>query len=345
MDVHLNNKDLYCRLCCGKIKSKSRNVADFKKEIELLFSHDVDNDEPSSVSTKICESCRRKVERVHQGIYRAEPDNVAEFPNHTEEKCPICAKKVIPVTPFSVIKEDSLPLQYVNSVANKVGFVTVLIDKIKLVVAVLDLNESKLIIHLTKVVQIKADLTWVLKINGRNLDENDQIYKDFPLLNNKNLEEFFNCIKETVLCVGNNDFQDIIDDRLSNISEFKGIDGSIKALIENNNFQQLKDTSSTIRSVDCSLVVSSSSTRCERCSEFRRNTLNKIRYRKLNSPELPSKFKPNIYLTNNELRQKSTNLQVENKQLKKKIANLEKKLDQAIENDGVICQTGDHQFL
>ena len=239
MNEHLTKKDSYCRICHCKIDKKPAEASKHKDRILELFSHNIDSD-PPTCSKKICDNCRRKVVR-EPGVFRAEPCTIVDFPDHADENCRICNGKVLPQQQFSLVKINTRPvvtLKTLEAIAIKLGFVSLPQSKENniLLLAFMEVDQLNLTARATKVVQISSELAWTLSINGHNIPKSHEIYVTYPTLSKENMDDFFTYIKTCTTCTGNDDFQDIVDEKLLSISDFKGNDGKIRAYIENKYF-------------------------------------------------------------------------------------------------------------
>ena len=213
---------------------------------------------------------------------------------------------------FSVIKDNTLKLNRVKKAAIKVGYIFVPESNENIYVSTIEFSEGK--VTCSKVVQVGKNLNWNIMVFGKSLGLDHPMRQKFPTLDATNLIEFFTCLKEANICLGNDDFSDIVKDKLNGNIDFKDSSGNTRAYLETKDFNRINPDSITIRTVNCELLAEpTSSSRCSQCSKYRHNNLNKMRFRKDKSPEVTSKFKPDIHRSKEELLQKVNTLQVSNR--------------------------------
>ena len=154
------------------------------------------------------------------------------------------------------------------------------------------------------------------------------------MINSDNVNKFLKDIVDLKMCPGNEDFYEILDDKLEGSTQvFK------KAFVEDEDLNILYsyDQKSTIRVFDCEVLLSPlhQPNRCNKCAIFRK-TLN---VRKSRLPDVKSsavkKNRPNCTLSHKQMRKKLFTTGKEIHNLKKKQHQLEKQIHKHVRKNGV----------
>lgn len=346
MQNHLDRLENLCRLCRIKIKSKPRSLIEFKQHVQNLFEYNTDDDTDGKHPKNICDNCRRKLLKTEKENYKK--CAIVEFPTHSEtdvDDCLVCRSKLV-VVPISLIKDKSqnLNVRKLTRLANQFKLLIVNHDVKSFTVTKLDDFDPS---HpnsaiCSKLVRINLeDSSFNIYVFGKELDHHSHlVYSEYTILDDNNIMPFFNTVfNELTPCAGNDDLDDVIATR---ISEEKLPSGEIQSF-QFSNFDNLN----TIRSKSCQLLINQSnkSKKCEQCTTYRKNSLNKIRFRQEKSPEAPSKFTPNVCYTKPQLIQKAAALQKKITNLNKKNTRLLDKITKSMEIESVECSDEDSDFL
>ena len=130
-----------------------------------------------------------------------------------------------------------------------------------------------------------------------------------------NAEKIFSVLKEIKVCPGNDYFFEIVDNklRIKNDLFFKDKNSNVKAKIETSKGDGIEKLK-TIRVSACEFLIHKSSLCCIPCHDYRK-TLNTYKQRYLKEQE-PSIFKPNKFMTCEELSNKASQQQSEIRSLR-----------------------------
>ena len=130
------------------------------------------------------------------------------------------------------------------------------------------LNERNIVtIWLT----IKQDLTWELRAFQRDILDGPFFEMLPSVLTVENIDNVLGELKSAKICIGNNDFKDLIEHKVEGFGSFLP-----KGHLEDEQLNVLTTTALIIRSAECSVVPSSNHgpDRCEFCSKHRKTLLN-----------------------------------------------------------------------
>ena len=169
--------------------------------------------------------------------------------------------------------------------------------------------------------------------------------KNFPhTLFNYNLDFFFQTLNELRVCCGNQDFPGLILQKNSFCKNFSNKSGEDVAFVETLSGSKVNDFS-TIRHINCDLIVNTEHLRCQICSGYR-STLRAMEYRRKSSEgnEL-NMFSNDRYLTPLESFEKLKKLENEKSKLTSKIFFLREKIKQIIQKEGVTVDNSVDEML
>ena len=189
-------------------------------------------------------------------------------------------------------------------------------------------DKSSTLPHVNSFVCVLPDNTWTISVNGKDLLKDHPVYKEKLLVNSNNANEIFKTISGLKFCSGNDDFPELIKQKIEADGTFKDANYSVKATIMSSNHSTLADLN-VIRVNNCE-ILTNSSLRCKPCSTYRKY-LNVCSSRIL-SP--PSKYKPDVFRTKEELIDKSKSQSKEITLLKKSMARLHDKVLMLVKEEG-----------
>ena len=66
MELHSQALNFLCRLCGGKLSKYNYNKFELKRKLEKVCDIDVSNDTTLLHPTKVCDTCRRKLDRKYK---------------------------------------------------------------------------------------------------------------------------------------------------------------------------------------------------------------------------------------------------------------------------------------
>ena len=130
------------------------------------------------------------------------------------------------------------------------------------------LNERNIVtIWLT----IKQDLTWELRAFQRDILDGPFFEMLPSVLTVENIDNVLGELKSAKICIGNNDFKDLIEHKVEGFGSFLP-----KGHLEDEQLNVLTTTALIIRSAEYSVVPSSNHgpDQCEFCSKHRKTLLN-----------------------------------------------------------------------
>ena len=110
MENHCVNLSKFCRLCRSRVEGNPKQkkkvynpkmVTVYKETIKKLFDYDIDIDQDDICPKSVCNSCRRKLDRINSDSRDVLIESMAIFSSHNED-CQLC-KDNIEKHQFSVI--------------------------------------------------------------------------------------------------------------------------------------------------------------------------------------------------------------------------------------------------
>ena len=314
------------------------------QEILTLFSYDVANDCEELHPTKICNTCRRRLQDL-KGRQIVNTQTIAVFLPH-DENCKLCltkrgySKHVFAVNLLRKENENSFQKPFKNIEQIKQVAISHEFDIIKensegTIFSCCE--EIKDYIFINKSVKVFEDFSWRIFCYGRKVPSYSKVILSLPnIINRNNIEEVFTTLQSAKICFGNDDFPDLIKKKLDQGAElsFLDVNHNVKAVIETLNFQRFQKYS-TIRTVNCEVLFQGKSKRCSACQEHRA-VLNSASYRlSRDDPNVVKKNTAKIYLSRNQIGIKLTAYQKERRSLIDNRARLEKNIRQLVKKEGI----------
>ena len=182
------------------------------------------------------------------------------------------------------------------------------------------------------------DFSWRVYIYETEISPTCEPLQDFPRHNTvANAPNFFSHLNQLKSCPGNNDFPELIKNKLVHDMDLNFYDKrkNVKAKIENKRFESTNSLA-TIRVVNCWKIVSCQNNRCSECQSYRPQ-LNTRSSRAVKEESLVSLKKnvPNMYLPRKNLEQKAKELQKERRILKQSNDRLLKRIDKLAVSESV----------
>ena len=274
-----------------------------------MFCYNIREDIADVHPPHVCNSCRRKLDRCRNND--VESCKIAQFVEHQDSHCEICYSKLasyhfsIKIKDPAVVDKVSVKKIRICDVTQKgssYGFQQLVTDDLSLDCLVLSkpvYQESVSIITLT--IKIFPTFTWQVFIYERLLPNYSAVYKVLPtVLTLENVDSFFDVLSKTNICIGNNEFQNVINHKFERGLEltFLDKDKDCKAVIETNKLIDINKFD-TIRGIDCDILIHYTGIRCNKCLKYR-STLNMQSIHLLGQGET-KKHTPNIFLNRSQL--------------------------------------------
>jgi len=348
MENHILELSKLCRLCCKKIySSKSyiipKNVVDKKDEISELFNYDVASDSKYKHPHQICHKCSVKLDWVADNKY--EKVEIACFEEHKDGNCRLCRIHRLPEHHYKMIKSLVLDLNNVAVMARDFDFQQVITTSNTTVY----LSLQKIVAGTVKTIKsvlINADLSWKFWMYSRQiLRSNSPFLSTLPIiLTSETVRNFFYQLNNAKLCIGNDDFQDLISYKLegNTTNTFK------KGNIEDSELNGMFITENVVlRSSSCevSLAASYQPNRCPSCANYRRT----LKVMETRIPSIISsavkKKRPHTSLSKKQLRKKLFTSGKEIKDLHRKQSILENRLQRSVTRKGVTLDEESHGLI
>ena len=192
------------------------------KKSRKCFKYDISDDCPELHPQKICDVCRRKLNRAVTDNRQIVSQSIASFKEHDSD-CNVCFKKMkkrlFSIKFESDLYDTPLSMHDVELYAIKVGFIVTTDDNDSKVFSKLKYVEGKtIVVELS--VHVDNNLSWNLFAFEHEVPVNGDITSDFQShLNQCNYKHFFDILSSIKVCPGNNDFPDLISHQIS-----KGVD-------------------------------------------------------------------------------------------------------------------------
>ena len=328
-----------CRACKNTLPANGncKNVSIYKDQIHLLFSYDLEEDIVDTHPLQICDICRRKLDNCKNKLHETN-DSIPVYHPHTDLDCEVCNwKPQQQKKRFSIILIKEKPKSILESAVEN-SFVDLSKFCGKNFIATFGYFEPNKIGYpeMRLSVTINEEYSWDIMVETQVIARNHcPIVTQLPdIIKMDNAEKIFSVLKETKVCPGNDDFAEIVDKklRIKNDLFFKDKNSTVKAKIETlkgDGIEKLK----TIRVSACEFLIHKSSLRCIPCQEYRK-TLNTYKQRYLKEQE-QSIFKPNKFMTCEELSNKASQQQSEIKPLRKRITALNTYVSTLVASEGV----------
>lgn len=341
MEKHKDILNKLCRLCKLSVTTETgyknkKKVLELKDQINRIFKYDITNDSGDVHPVNVCHVCASKLGGI-KSTQKYETVNIADFQPHLEEGC-FCSDKYLRRKKsfqhkFSLLKIKEFNLGDIESIAKSKGFICLISSDEKSTFATYDEQDN--VLKLTA--SIYSDFKWNVYTHGKEV-----MADKCPLLNSmekvicneQNAVQFFTTLSECMVCVGNDDFHYLVEDKIGTNLSFKSKDGDKDvAIIETKLRENLQYCGKTIRRTNCPYLIPSSKPRCTDCGDYRR-ILQKLQSRLPKDSTVKSK-RPHSTLSKKQLRKRLFNVSKEKTLLKKKAQYLEKKIHKMINDEGV----------
>ncbi|XP_066910451.1 uncharacterized protein [Clytia hemisphaerica] len=348
-EKHLSKLNEICRTCGNKIvikRFKSYNpklASTYERTIQELFGYTLKDDVTGIHPPKLCDTCRKKLDDANKATHTTS-DVLPVFQPHSDTSCNICNLPKVRNKGFRIIKESKTTSESSPDQRNQNSRSPFSLTEAANQCNLMDLSKFGDPTYTFAFIdkgfvmgfrfEIEIDGKWRL-YHGKNLIErNNKVLQFLPdVINVENALYIFETISASKLCPGNEDFKNLIDEKInSKECSFKDKENNIKATIENASLSGVEDLK-TIRVKDCELLVRNDVSRCEPCIKYR-HYLHNIVYRRSVSPELPSKFTANKYLSKDNLMKKATDQQKQIKSLKRSLESMRTFVSQLVEDEG-----------
>ena len=268
MENHLKKLQSVCRLCRTSILNSPRKckyVSEYAQEIKKLFSYDIKKDDLYIHPNLICDSCRRKMDECKK-VDKVFCTDIAVFTKHDTD-CTICKNlKTLEKHFYKVSKEkfeierqvEVLSMNHVVDVAKTCGFIEVVdnVEKNWCIFYKIQVDKNNFIVTDLSV-KIYRNFSWTIYAFSKQVTSSGKLMQSFPsIIDSSTVEMFFNELSRCNVCIGNADFKDIIDRKLSKGEElnFKDKQNNVKAKLQNKYLSDVQDCT-TIRSVNCDVLV------------------------------------------------------------------------------------------
>ena len=359
-DYHLSRLKFLCRLCRMKIITDEnyknmKRAKDFYGEIKEIFSYDLKNDIASVHPEFICNTCRRKLQNYQKELCKVVQTDIATFASHTPEDCTLCSRKRGLVKhKYSLKKsvdekeitqkeitqktvEKKMTKEILCSEACHHNFVMTSDTDTSYCFSKFVLSDNgSLSMEIS--VRVFLDFSWRVYIYETEISPTCQPLEDFPrYITVANAPDFFSHLNQLKSCPGNNDFPEVIKNKLLHDMDLNFYDKrkNVKAKIENKRFESTNFLT-TIRVVSCWKIVSCQNIRCPECQSYRPQ-LNTRSSRAAKEESLVSLKKnvPNMYLPRKNLEKKAKELQKDRRILKQSNDRLLKRIDKLAVSESV----------
>ena len=270
MEKHKQNLAKICRLCCKKITlnssySSAKTCFEVKDAIQTLFGHDISADSDSRHPPAICHKCSSKMNQAEKGDF--EKAAIAVFEPHrqhgdsvgdadgidSDSTCGLCKINWLTEHKFKMVKHKVFDIaSSFGSQASQFGFHLISVKFSDPAVGsdgvfFVQYKPVNNRITVVKTVKIHSNLSWQLWIYKREISKTNQLLETLPVaLNSDNIINFFQAISLAKICPGNDDFHDVIQYKLDEISDVLFIKSTVEDK-EMNPLYQLKENLTTIR--------------------------------------------------------------------------------------------------
>ncbi|XP_065678109.1 uncharacterized protein LOC136093118 [Hydra vulgaris] len=198
-------------------------------------------------------------------------------------------------------------------------------------------------VFLLKKVIIFHDKTWELKVFDRNITKSSNFLKNLSLIiNKKNADNIFKLIVQSHICIGNQDYPEIIIQKCSHF-----INPNIKSKINiETKYLETVDDFTILRHKSCEILCNEKTQRCKKCKNCK-NFLKVSNFRLKNkeSDTGSSKTTNLKYLSHQELIDKVKLLQQQKSTLTKRIIKLQAEVKKLIKTDGLYIDNDTHKIV
>ena len=318
-----------------------------------MFKVDISTDSEKTHPKKICKLCKRKFDRYNSSSVKlVAHGSIAEFKEHSNDKCQVCTVSTIKKKAFS-LNSSHLPKAsvwltktLVTKKCREYGFHDMSADS--------DCQEGHFcltkIVHKDKVpvcqfnLFVSTDGSWTINIYNRKIEF---IPFEIPeILTADSFDHLLSTVTTAKVCVGNPDFELLINRKtsLANYEEFKDKKGGKVTVLENDQLEQVSNAS-TIRHVNCQIIISENDVRCEVCTNYRK-TLNTLSWRlqKKTDDSGYHKNTGNAFLSRDNLEKKASYLAKEVKSLLRSVARLQSLVHGIIDKEGEMIPEKLHEI-
>ena len=94
MELHSEALNCTCRLCAGPLSKYCRNKFDLSRKIEKVLGIDVSSDEKFVHPPRLCDKCRRLLQKYYKEVQTHKRIKTNSFPDITwaphSEVCAVC---------------------------------------------------------------------------------------------------------------------------------------------------------------------------------------------------------------------------------------------------------------
>ena len=324
MELHSQALNFLCRLCGGKLSKYSHNKFELKRKLEKVCDIDVSNDTTLLHPPKVCDTCRRKLDRKYKEKQKHKEIKTNSIPAlqwiaHSDQ-CQICQ------TVSQISEQDTGSSDYIkkcSDIFNMHGYVRITSQDDVLMHCVKLMSDAEKVFSSIK---IFTDKTFSIHVLGQVVSS-DAIVEESKICAPNSLSKILGYLDKTPICQGNVGFKDLAPS--SGVLESGG---QPVAYVETG-----YGTETTIRHRDCKLFLhEQTSGLCHVCTHFRSN-LFKRRRRKSESfiTGMPNK-RPNVTLSNTEMIQKLKTMAQEKKTIKRKLDSTSRILGEEIQKSGIV---------
>ena len=324
MEFHLEALNCLCRLCGGHLSKYSYNKLELSRKIEKVLGIDVSFDERFIHPPRLCDKCRRLLQKYHKEIQTHKQIKTNSFPDITwaphSEVCEICKNHAQP----DVCESNSF-ISKCSDMFVKYGYMrtksqeNVMLSYVKVISGAEKIHSC---------VKVFKDRTFSVTVLGRHV-ENSLIVDESKVSSPDILSKILEFLHTAKLCKGSTGFSDLFS---SSTRVFEN-NGNPVAYVEAG-----YGTETTIRHKDCQLFFQEANVAgmCYMCSIFKSNFFRHRRRKSDSSGTGTHANSPNIFLSGPELLQKLRTVKQENRSLKRKLNLTNRMLSDEIEKNGIV---------
>ena len=349
MDGHRIKLSLLYRICSDTIKLvrgyvEAKHVSSFKEILKNAFNIDVQEDDLNIHPQTVCNKCYLKLYRLQKKPKKELSVSTPCTFNAHSDSCEICEPSKV-----GRKKSTDSKLPSVRKIAENFKFEHCELSNGSAVYTLKETVSNNVIISKSIFVDSLGD--WYISLFQNKISKDADFYYSLPAkLEQSSAEEIFSKLEIYQICPGNNDFQDLIDQRLLKIKPQNFISAhKTDAGVMETNTMQTWDSLSVIRHVDCVFLVEAGTIRCSACSTYRK-TLHAMMttYRRKSTEEEPVKDSSKVndrYLSKTEMMDKLKFLEREKRILTSKNIRLQNKVRNLIEHEGIIVDDNTNQLV
>ena len=332
MEAHVLFLSGTCRLCCNKLKTKPNDrtyaVADYFLILNRLFGIDVKSENKDVYPERICNPCSRLLYRAQQDSGGAVDGSLPTFEHHSDNDCFCTAKHVRKVRPFTLRGALVSKKKVFQGEAKKQGLILVYQSDDQDVYQTFGFDNGCVVSDGKKLV-VGVD-EWRVTYNNR------EVSMPWCLLP-RNLGgksvDIITTFLSSVVCIGNDDFADIIQAKIDIDGLLKNKEGEVIGVMESSNGVAVKHLS-TIRSPLCHLLAEK--LRCPPCSRLRDTLHHRRTNMKKKSAEVSvSKHMRIDLMDRNQLERRLRDVGQELSTLKRENSKLKALVEKTVSTNGV----------